>query len=139
MNITDTILADFRTWPIGKSAFSDPSQFPDDLLHEALCAADSETGGSGWGAYQPVCGNFKRNGLYYYAAAWLATFFPQGVDGDMAGEARLNTANKSVGDESISYRVAAMMDAGNDFLTFTVFGQQFYRLRRRAAMGARAV
>lgn len=139
MNITDVILADFRAWPIGKSAFSDLSQFPDDLLHEALCAADSETGGSGWGAYQAKCGNFKRNGMYYYAAAWLATFFPQGVDGDMAGEARLNTASKSVGDESISYRVAAMMDAGNDFLTFTVFGQQFYRLRRRAGMGARAV
>lgn len=139
MNINESIITDFREWPIGKSAFSDLSQFPDDLIHEALCLADSETGGSGWGAYQAVCGNFKRNGMYYYAAAWLATFFPQGVDGDMAGEARLNTAGKSVGDESISYRVAAMMDAGNDFLTFTVFGQQFYRLRRRAAMGARAV
>lgn len=139
MKITDAVLQDFREWPIGKSAFSDLSQFPDDLLHEALCAADSETGGSGWGDYQAVCGNFKRNGMYYYAAAWLATFFPQGIEGDMAGEARLNTASKSVGDESISYRVPSMMGAGDDFLTYTVFGQQFYRLRRRAGMGARAV
>jgi hypothetical protein len=53
--------------------------------------------------------------------------------------ARLNVAGKSVGDESIQYRVASMMDAGNDFLTYTTFGQEFYRLRKRAYLGARAV
>ena len=31
-----------------------------------------------------------------------------------------------------------MMDAGTDWLTYTNYGQQFYRLKKRAEMGAKA-
>jgi hypothetical protein len=139
MIIDANVIAAFRIWPLGGQSFADTTKYPDSLIHYALCEADNETGGAGWGAYQEDCHNFKQRGLFYYAAAWLTTFFPDGIDGAAAGEARLNVASKSVGDESIAYRVAAIMDAGNDFLTYTVYGQAFYRLRKRAGMGARAV
>ena len=139
MNIDIDIITDFRTWPLGMNAFGDTTKFPNSLIQYALCEADSETGSRRWGVYQSECHNLKQRGMFYYAAAWLTTFFPDGNDAPVAGEARLNVASKSVGDESIAYRVAAMMDAGNDFLTYTVFGQQFYRLRKRVGMGALAV
>jgi hypothetical protein len=37
------------------------------------------------------------------------------------------------------YRVPQMMDAGTDWLTYTNYGQQFYRLKKRAGMGAKVV
>lgn len=131
-------IASFRTWELAVE-FRDTTKYPDSLIHYALCEADSETGGRGWGAYQEDCHNFKRKGMFYFAAAWLSSNFPGGADGGVEGEARLNVASKSVGDESISYRVPAMMEVNNDWLTYTVYGQQFYRLRKRAGMGARAV
>jgi len=139
MNIDLNIITDFRIWPLGMQAFSDKDKFPDSLLQYALCEADRETGSRRWGVYQAECHNMKQCGMFYYASAWLTTFFSNGIDTPAAGEARLNVASKTVGDESISYRVAAMMDAGNDFLTYTVYGQQFYRLRKRVGMGALAV
>ncbi|MBO6199413.1 MAG: DUF4054 domain-containing protein, partial [Psychrobacter sp.] len=53
--------------------------------------------------------------------------------------ARLNLAGKSVGDESITYRITAIQSAEDDFLSLTLYGVQYLRLRRRSAMGARAV
>lgn len=138
MIIDADVIQSFRTWDLAV-AFTDTAKFPDSLVQYALCEADAETGGRGWGAYEDECHNFKRKGMFYFAAAWLESNFPGGVAGGVNGEARLNVASKSVGDESISYRVPAMMEVNNDWLTYTVYGQQFYRLRKRAGMGARAV
>lgn len=137
MQITPAIVTDFRTFLNGQ--FSDEDKWPDDIIIDVLCEADAETGGSGWGAFELDCNNFKRRGMYLFAAHWLTFFYGDNPANGVGGIARLNTQSKSVGDESISYRVASMMDAGNDALTYTVYGQQFYRLRRRAGMGARVI
>lgn len=139
MIITSEILAAFRADPL-LSAFTDATKWPDDLITEALCEADTETGSSRWGAFELACDNFKWRGMQYFAAHWLATNFSTlGSTSTPASEARLNVAQKSVGDESIAYRVPAMMDAGTDWLTYTNYGQQFYRLKKRAGMGAKVV
>lgn len=139
MIITPEILSAFRADPL-LSAFTDATKWPDDLVTEALCEADTETGSSRWGAFELACGNFKWRGMKYFAAHWLATNFGTlGAGAPPNSDARLNVAQKAVGDESIGYRVAAMMDAGNDWLTYTNYGQQFYRLKKRAGMGAKAV
>lgn len=137
MQITPAIVTDFRTFLNGQ--FSDEGKWPDDIIIDVLCEADAETGGSGWGAFALECDNFKRRGMYLFAAHWLTFFYGDNPANGVGGIARLNTQSKQVGDESISYRVASMMDAGNDALTYTVYGQQFYRLRRRAGMGARVI
>jgi hypothetical protein len=137
MVITPAMITQFRTEMF---AFVDPVKWPDALITQALCEADTETGSSRWGVYGPECNNFKRRGMFYFAAHWLSTNYGvAGASADVASEARLNVQSKSVGDESISYRVPQMMDVGTDWLTFTVYGQQFYRLRKRAGMGAIAV
>lgn len=137
MIITQAMVDSFR---VEFPAFSDIIKWPDSLISYALCEADAETGSSRWGAYEDECHNFKRRGMFYFAAHWLATNYgTAGATADPSSDARLNVAGKSVGDESIQYRVAAMMDAGNDWLTYTNYGQQFYRLRKRAGMGAKAV
>lgn len=137
MDITPAIVTDFREAFNGQ--FSDVNKWSDDIITEVLCEADAETGGSGWGPFALDCHNFKRRGMYLFAAHWLTFFYGDNPAGGIGGIARLNTQSKQVGDESISYRVASMMDAGNDALTYTVYGQQFYRLRRRAGMGARVI
>ena len=78
-------------------------------------------------------------GMFLYTAAWLSMYYPDGKGGDVNTEARLNVASKSVADESIAYRVPQMMEVNNDFLTFTIFGQEFYSLRKKIGMGALAV
>ena len=137
MDITPAIVADFRAY-FGEQ-FADTNTWPESIVSGVLCEADAETGGSGWGPFALDCHNFKRRGMYLFAAHWLTFFYGDNPAGGIGGIARLNTQSKSVGDESISYRVASMMDAGNDALTYTVYGQQFYRLRRRAGMGARVI
>lgn len=139
MVITQAMIDAFRAYPLMK-AFTDPAKWPDELIEEALCEADTETGSCRWGAFELECHNFKWRGMIYFAAHWLSTNFgTAGVTADPASEARLNVQAKAVGDESIQYRVPVMMDVGSDWLTYTVYGQQFYRLRRRAGMGAIAV
>lgn len=141
MDITTDIIVDFRTWPLGMQAFSDTTKYPDSLIQYALCEADTETGSCRWGAYEAECHNLKQRGLFYYAAHWLSVYYPapNGIDSDANQEARLNVASKTVGDESISYRVPAMMQVSDDWLTWSVYGQQYYRLRLRVGMGALAV
>lgn len=139
MIIDSLIISDFRTWPLGGQSFADVTKFPDSLLQYALCEADSETGSSRWGTYQAECHNLKQRGLFYYAAHWLSVYYPDGTDSAPNQEARLNVASKSVGDESIAYRVPAMMEVSDDWLTWSVYGQQYYRLRKRVGMGALAV
>lgn len=138
MEITPAILAEFRAYFNGR--YSDAAIWPDALMYDVLYNADFETGGSGWGPYDtghPY--SFKKHGMFLWAAAYLSSMYGDDPAQPIAPEARLNVAGKSVGDESIQYRVASMMDAGNDFLTYTTFGQEFYRLRKRAYLGARSV
>lgn len=139
MFIDANVIAAFRIWPLGGQAFADTTKFPDSLIQYALCEADSETGSSRWGAYQPECHNLKQRGMFYFAAAWLSMFYPEGIDSEVNQEARLNVASKSIGDESVSYRVPSMMEVSDDFLTWSVYGQHYYRLRKRVGMGALAV
>lgn len=139
MIIDIDVITDFRIWPLGMQAFADTTKFPDSLIQYALCEADSETGSCRWGIYQAECHNLKQRGLFYYAAHWLSVYYPNGVDSETNQEARLNVASKTVGDESISYRVPAMMEVSDDWLTWSTYGQQYYRLRKRVGMGALAV
>ena len=138
MNYVD-LIPSFR---LAQPAFSDPAVWPDAVITGALCEADVETGGRDWGPFVDICSNFKRRGMYFFAAHWLATTYVQGNASDpsqISPTARLNVANKSVGDESLSYRITAIQDTANDWLSLTNYGVQFLRLRRRAGMGARAV
>lgn len=139
MIIDANVIAAFRIWPLGGQAFADVAKFPDSLIQYALCEADSDTGSSRWGIYQEECHNLKQRGMFYYAAHWLSVYYPDGLDSDVNQEARLNVASKSVGDESIAYRVPSMLEVNNDWLTWSVYGQQYYRLRKRVGMGAVAV
>lgn len=138
MIITPEILAEFRAYFGGR--YSDAAIWPDELMYDTLYAADFETGGAGWGPYDTgVPYSLKKHGMFLYAAAWLTNMYGTDPAKGINGDAHLNVAQKSIGDFSIGYRVASMMDAGNDFLTFTSFGQEFFRLRKRAYLGARAV
>lgn len=138
MIIDADVIAAFRISPLGH-AFTDTVKYPDSLVQYALCEADTETGSPRWGTYQEDCHNLKQRGMFLYAAAWLGSNYANGIDGAPDLEARLNVASKSVGDESIAYRVPAMLEVNNDWLTYTAAGQQFYRLRKRVGMGAVAV
>jgi hypothetical protein len=139
MEITNDVIVAFRN---AFKAFGDTTSWPDEIVEMALNEADAETGSSRWGGFEidnPQ--NFKRRGLFYYAAHWLASFYgksaadPSRVD----SAARLNISGKSVGDESTQYRITAMETTGNDWLSTTVYGVQYWRLKKRAGMGALAV
>lgn len=137
--ITPELIASFRD---AMKAFTDVTKWPDDIIEDALCEADAETGGKCWGAFVDECRNFKRRGMFYFAAHWLATTYLSQDASDPSNippNARLNVASKSVGDESISYRVAEMQETGDDWLSLTNYGVQYIRLRKRACMGALAV
>lgn len=137
MEITAEMITAFRTF---MPAFVDETKWPDNLVTTALCEAETETGSSRWGAFQLECGNFKWRGMQYYAAHWLSiNYGTLGATAAPNSEARLNVMGKSVGDESVQYRTPSMMLVGDDWLTYTNYGTQFWRLRRRAGMGAKAV
>lgn len=121
------------------SAFTDDTKWPDDTIQMALDEAEAETESTRWGDYDDTVGNFRNRGIRLFAAAWLVNNFgDKGVGSKVAetGEARLNVASKSVGDESVAYRVPSMMEVSDDWLTWSHYGQQYYRLRKRAGMGA---
>jgi hypothetical protein len=138
--ITPELILAFRA---SQLAFSDNGKWPDEIVQESFCEAFPEVGGRGWGTLDITdCQNFKRRGLFFYAAHILSvTYGDKGVIDPTAisSGARLNVASKSVGDESTNYRIAAMQDTGDDWLSLTNYGVQYLRLRRRASMGARAV
>lgn len=139
VDITAAVVTAFRE---SQKAFADLTKWPDDVVEQALCEANAETGGKRWGSYQDACGNFKRRGMFYYAAHWLAvTYLTQSAadPGNISPTARLNVAAKSVGDESVTYRVGGIQQTEEDWLSLTNYGVQFLRLRRRAGMGALAV
>jgi len=139
VDITPAVITAFRS---SQKAFGDVTKWPDEVVEQALCEADAETGGKRWGAYQDDCKNFKQRGMFYFAAHWLAvTYLTQDASapGTISPTARLNVAAKSVGDESVTYRVGGIQDTEEDWLSLTNYGVQFLRLRRRAGMGALAV
>jgi hypothetical protein len=138
--ITSDMIAQFRG---AMPAFRDETKWPCDVVTEAFCEALPETGGRGWGVLDITdCQNFRRRGLFFFAAHWLSVTYTDSGAADptnIASTARLNVAAKSVGDESVTYRVGAMQDTADDWLSLTNYGVQYYRLRKRASMGARAV
>jgi hypothetical protein len=139
VEITAEVIASFRE---SMPAFTDDSKWPDFSVEQALCESDTETGGRGWGGFIDECRNFKRRGMFFYAAHWLATTYVDqtAVDAsNISPSARLNVAAKSVGDESVTYRVGSIQSTEDDFLSLTNYGVQYLRLRKRAGMGARAV
>lgn len=138
MDITPEIIASFRA---ANTAFSNVTTYPDAMVSGALCEADAETGGKGWGGYQDECHNFKRRGMFLYACHYLAVLYPNGAAGAISGGTKGIVASKAVGDESVSMYTGsyAGLRAGDEWLAASVFGQQWLRLRRRAGMGARAV
>ena len=140
IEITTEILTAFRA---SQRAFTDLIKWPDDALTEAFCDAFPECGGRGWGAFDVTdCQNFKRRGVFYYAAHWLSvTYTDRGAANPeyVTSTARLNTASKSVGDESITFRVGAIQKTEDDWLSLTNYGVQYLRLRKRAGMAARVV
>jgi hypothetical protein len=140
IEITPEILTAFRA---SQRAFSDVVKWPDLSLTEAFCEAFPECGGSGWGLFDASdCQNFKRRGVFFYAAHWLSvTYTDIGAANpeNIKSTARLNVASKSVGDESVTFRVGAIQSTEDDYLSLTNYGVQYLRLRKRAAMGARAI
>lgn len=139
MDITPELIISFRAT---MKAFADDVKWPDDIVEQALCEADAETGSRRWGVFEDVCSNFKRRGLFYFAAHWLVTTYITGTAEDpsnISPTARLNVAAKSVGDESVTYRVGGIQETEEDWLSLSNYGVQFLRLRRRAGMGAVAV
>lgn len=124
------------------AAFTSDADWPFDIVEQALYEADAETGGKGWGTFKNEARNFKRRGMFYYAAHWLTTTYVDQTAADASNvspSARLNVASKSVGDESVTYRVGQMQSTEDDFLSLTNYGVQYLRLRKRAGMGARVV
>ena len=139
--ITPELITAFRESSQGR-AFADDVKWPDDVVEDALCEADVETGSKRWGTYTDDCRNFKRRGMFYFAAHWLAvTYLTQDASdpSNISPTARLNVAAKSVGDESVTYRVGAIQKTEDDWLSLTNYGVQYLRLRGRAVKGAVAV
>jgi len=122
-------------------AFADVVKWPDEVIEMALCEAEAETGGRGWGAYDDECSNFRNRGIRYYAAHWLSSMYGySGADAsNVKPDARQNVSAKSVGDESLQYRITEMENTTNDWLSTTIYGTQYVKLRNRAGMGARVV
>ncbi len=137
MEIKPEIITAFREF---SPVFFSVETWPDSVLDSYLCNADAETGGSGWGAYDNVCGNLKQRGMFLYAAHSLLSEYPSGycVNGVNA-DAKSQVSSKSVGDESVSFNVVSPINGGDQWLLSTQYGQQFSRLRKRAGMGAVAV
>lgn len=141
IDITQEVIDAFRA---SQRAFSDDVKWPDDVVTDALCEADTATGGRVWGAFDVnECRNFKRRGLFYYAAHWLSVTYLSANGAtdptNITPTARLNVAAKSVRDESVQFRVTAIESTANDWLSLTNYGVLFMRLRNSASMGARAV
>lgn len=129
----------FRT---RQPAFADETKWPDAVVEQALCEGITETNRARWGKYADVCSNFRQRGIFFFAAHWLSlTYLTQDASSpsNINPTARLNLSGKSVGDESVQYRITAMEKTINDWLSTTHYGVQFMRLRTRAGMGCVAV
>jgi hypothetical protein len=133
-----------ESFRLAQRAFEDVTNWPDDVIEEALCEADCETGGKGWGVFEETCKNFKRRGMFLFAAHYLSTMYPSGASvasGYVEGSSSFAVSSKSVGNESVSFDTGSLSNAslGDAWLASTNYGMQFMRLRKRAGMGALAV
>jgi len=119
-------------------AFTDDTKWPDDTVQMALDEAEVETNSERWGVYDDTSTNFRNRGIRHFAAHWLSSFYGSSATDptSVAYQARQNVSSKSVGDESVSYRITAMESTGTDWLSTTIYGVVFIRLRTRAGMGA---
>lgn len=122
-------------------AFTDDIKWPDTTVQTALDEGEVETNSTRWGDYADDATNFRNRGIRYYAAHWLSSFYGTGATDptSVRSDARQNVSSKSVGDESVAYRITEMEDTGNDWLGTTIYGTQYWRLKKRAGMGALAV
>lgn len=131
VNVNSDVVADFRRM---LPAFSDPNEWPAQIIEQFLIEADGETGASAWGEFKigDMRSN-KRKGMFYFCAHQLASFYGESANDPSAVEssARLNIASKSIGDESVSYRITAMENTSDDYLSTTIYGVNYVRLRRR--------
>ena len=139
MEITTEIVTAFR---LSKPEYKDAGLWPEEVMIDALCEGDAETGGSGWGEFDiDDCQNFKGRGLYFYAAHLLKSTYSGSAicDSNVQTGAKLVVASKSVGDESVTFATGAFatMSSGDAWLATTSYGQQWLRLRRRAARSGR--
>lgn len=122
-------------------AFADDAKWPDDVVQTALSEGEAETNPERWGIYSDDATGFRNRGIRYYAAHWLCSFYGSSATdpASVRPDARQNVSSKSVGDESVAYRITQMEDTGNDWLGTTIYGTQYWRLKKRAGMGALAV
>lgn len=137
ITITPEVIAEFRT---AYPQFADLTTWPDSIVEKALCEGDVATGSSRWGAYQDECHNFKQRGMFLYAAHWLTVYYPRG--GNQAPDPNPNWAwnSKTVRSQSISYDTGSQnLNPSDAWLLSTLYGQQFYREMRKAALGGVSV
>lgn len=117
-------------------AFASPVDWSDETLTLMLTEADAETSNRCWGEFRledDRC--LKKRGMYNFAGHLLSSFYGSSANDPTAVEAsaRLNIASKSIGDESVSYRITAMEKTTDDYLSTTIYGVTFMRLRLKAA------
>jgi hypothetical protein len=124
----DSIVTDFRD---EQDEFSDVNLYPDKVIKKCLFRSNQEIGAR-WGSFKlgdPT--SFARQGLFLFASHWLVINYRGSAasSANIKQGAQLNVASKSVGDESVNYRITAMQDTEDDWLSVTNYGVQFLRLR----------
>lgn len=140
IDVTNELVAAFRE---SIPFFCSQTTWPRDVIAEAICEADEETGGCRWGPFVNECCNLKRRGMFAYAAFLLSTEHPNGAaeGSNMNPSASWAVQQKSVGDESVTFNNGDLssMNVNDAALAANRWGQKFLRLRRRVGMGALAV
>lgn len=136
MDITQDVIDDFR---FEMRDFRDVSRWPDEDVETALYEAKPEAGGPRWGKFKVGDRDSKaRKALYLLAAHYLSLTYPDSTAADGAvvrTSTPLNIASKSVGDTSLAYRVGEMQSAEDDYLSTTIYGTRFLKLRQNIAGG----
>ncbi len=139
LEVTPAMIASFRAF---SAAFGDSAVWPDDVVTMALNEGITETNARRWGKYRDHPQNYRRRGIFYFAAHWLSSTYVTGTAADPSNinsAARLNLSGKSVGDESVQYRITEIQSTGDDWLSTTLYGVQYLRLRDRAGLGGEIV
>lgn len=136
-DITAQIVTDLRTY---YPELADAAVWADATLVRYLQEGDQETGSRRWGSYSVSPAKLKARGMFAYAAhkAALGRAREAALMGGNVPTAPAKVQSKSVGDESVSFAVAAPTAseaAQTGDLNTTIYGQEFLRLRKRAGMG----
>lgn len=116
--------------------FSDTDTWPDGAVSRFLDESDGECGRR-WGN-----GDLRKRGRFAYTAHRLSLWkaAARAVEAGQSPGATGAVTSKSVADESVTYATYSPTsqgesDTAGDFRS-TVYGQEFLRLRSRAAAGA---